>query len=93
MQLQTESNQGPILASTSCQFVKPLFYPGEITIFSRVSSVKNSSFSIQHKILNDWNEIAAEAIDIIVFYDFNANTKLKLSNEIRESIEMLENKE
>ena len=92
MKLQSETKIGPILASTSCQFRKPLFYPGQVTIYSKVDSIKNTSFQIQHGIYNDQNEISAEAQDIIVFFDFGKNIKLTIPNEIREKIETLENK-
>ena len=90
MQLQSETKIGPILASTSCQFRKPLFYPGQVTICSKVDLIKNSSFKIHHLIFNDNHEIAAEAEDIIVFYDFNNNTKLMIPDKIRVKIEELE---
>ena len=40
MQSKAELQIGPILASTSCQFRKPLFYPGQVTIYSNVDSIK-----------------------------------------------------
>lgn len=92
MQLQIEVKKGPILASTSCQFRKPLFYPGQVKIYTKVDLIKNTSFRIQHQIYNDNNELSAEAQEIIVFYDFNTNTKLIIPPEIREKIETLENK-
>jgi acyl-CoA thioester hydrolase len=90
MQLQSETKIGPILASTNCQFCKPLFYPGQVTIYSKVDLIKNTSFRIKHVIYNEKNEICVEAQDIIVFFDFNNNTKLIIPNEIREKIEILE---
>jgi len=93
MQLQTEKKIGPILASTNCQFRKPLFYPGQVTVYSRVDSIKNTSFRIQHIVYNDKHEIAAEAHDIIVFYDFNKNTKLAIPEAIRRKIEALEDQD
>ena len=91
MQYQLETKKGPILASTSCQFKKPLFYPGQVTVYSKIDTVKNTSFRIQHEIYNDKNELAAEAQDIVVFFDFNKNTKLTIPDEFREKIEALEN--
>lgn len=91
MQLQTEKKIGPILASTNCQFRKPLFYPGKVIAHSKVDSIKNTSFRITHLIYNDKNELAAEAHDIIVFYDFVKNTKLAIPEAIRTKIETLEN--
>ena len=38
MQLKAEVEIGPILASTSCQFRKPLFYPGQVIIYSKVEA-------------------------------------------------------
>ena len=73
MQLQSEAGIGPILASTTCQFRKPLFYPGQVMIYSKVDMIKKTSFIMQHEIMNDKNEIIAEARDILVFYDFNEN--------------------
>ena len=71
MQSQAETKIGPILASTSCQFRKPLFYPGKVIVFSKVDIIKNTSFRFQHDIMNDREKIIAEAQDIIVLYDFN----------------------
>jgi len=93
MQLQSEKKVGPILTSTNCQFRKPLFYPGKVTVYSKVDSVKNTSFRIQHIVFNEKHEVSAEAHDIIVFYDFNKNTKLVIPEAIRRKIEAMENQD
>ena len=85
-----ENKIGPILLSTGCQFIKPLFYPGNIVVESRIEFIKNTSFGIHHRILNDQNEIAAEAHDVIVTFDFNKNEKVPVSDEFRKSVEMIE---
>jgi acyl-CoA thioester hydrolase len=77
MQLQSETKMGPILAFTSCQFCKPLFYPGQVTIYSKVDAIKNTSFRILHAIYDDKNDVSAEAQDIIVFL-----ISLKMSNSL-----------
>jgi acyl-CoA thioester hydrolase len=89
MQSQAEAKIGPILASTSCQFCKPLFYPGQVTVHSTVDEINNSSFRIRHAIFNNGNEIAAEAQDIIVLFDFRKQNKLTIPNSLRERIEKL----
>ena len=90
MQMQATIKIGQILASTTCQFRKPLFYTGQVTIYTNVDNVKNSSFHVQHQIMNDKKELVAEAQDFIVFYDFNKNAKLNIPNEIKEKIAELE---
>jgi acyl-CoA thioester hydrolase len=61
MQSQSENKTGPILANINCQFRKPLFYPGKVTVYSKVDEIKNTSFRIHHAIYDDHNEIAAVA--------------------------------
>jgi acyl-CoA thioester hydrolase len=92
MQMHRKTNIGPILASCKCDFKKPLFYPGQVIVHSRVDLIKNTSISIYHKIMDDKNIIVAEAQDIIVVYDFIKDKKTALPEKIRKRIEKLENK-
>ena len=90
--MHQEHKIGPILASCKCEFRKPLFYPGQITIQSRVDFIKNTSFCICHQIMDEKDNITAEAQDIIVLFDFNKNKKTQLPQELRRVIENLENR-
>ena len=90
--MHSETNIGPMLASTSCRFKKPLFYPGNIVIQARVDYIRNSSFCIQHRILDEKGEVAAEAEDIVVMFDFNKNEKVSFPSELRVVAEALENR-
>ena len=90
MQLQSTIKIGPILASTTCQFRKPLFYPGVVMIYTKVVAIKNTSFHFRHEIVNDKDDVIAEAQDIIVLYDFNKNTKILIPGEIKSKIIDLE---
>ncbi len=92
MQLQLTDKKGPILASSSTQFKKQLFYPGSVTIYSKVNAIKNSSFTLQHWIYDDSGELTTEVTDIIVFFDFTTNTKLKIPDALKEKIHSLENR-
>ncbi|MBL7810613.1 MAG: thioesterase family protein [Bacteroidetes bacterium] len=83
-------DHGPILASTSCRFLRPLVYPGELQLLSRLSSLGNSSFGLQHRILDQHGQIAVEAHDLIVMYDYNSNKKIRVNDEIRTAMERLE---
>lgn len=87
MQLQSEQKKGPILATVECQFLKPLFYPGQVMVYSNIALIKNTSFKIHHIIFNENDEIAAQADDIIVFYDFIKNKKLHIDDELRGRLE------
>ncbi len=79
----TRTRIGPILLSTGCQFKSPLFYPGNIVVHSRVEFIKHTSFGIHHRIKNEADEVAAEAHDVIVMYDFNKNEKVAVPDQFR----------
>ncbi len=87
-----EKKIGPILASVKCDFIKTLHYPGICFIKARIEFIGNSSFGIHHKILNEQNELCAEAHDVIVMYDFNKNIKVVFPEELKMKIELLQGK-
>jgi len=91
-QLFKTSNHGPILASCHCNFKLPLFYPGKVKVETHCVYIKNTSFSFQHLLHNDKGEIAAEATDIIVMYDFNKNEKIPFPPGIKSKFEAIEQK-
>ena len=85
-----QTRVGPILLSTNCQFMTPLHYPGNIIVEARMEFIKNTSFGIHHRILSADGQIAAEAHDVIVNYDFNLNQKTPVSSQFRQAVEEIE---
>jgi acyl-CoA thioester hydrolase len=83
MMAMWEDRIGPNLASASCQFRKPLFYPGTVTIKSRLEFIKNTSFGLHHQLYNDTGELCAEARDVVVLFDFNKNEKVLIPDAMR----------
>ena len=90
--LYNNEKKGPMLVSTSIQYLKPLYYPGNVTVQARVEFIKNTSFGIHHQIIDDNNEVAAEAHDVAVIFDFNINSKIPFPDSLRQKIEEIENK-
>ncbi len=78
-----ETHRGPMLVSSKVDFKKPLFYPGLITIKSRVGFIKNSSFTLEHIILNAQGEICTEAQDVVVCFDFNSKNTYTIPFDLR----------
>jgi acyl-CoA thioester hydrolase len=90
-QFFTEQKLGPILLSTGCRFIKPVHYPGQITILARVEFIKNTSFGIYHQIISDIdNSVAAEANDVIVMFDFSKNEKIPVPDSFRQKVAQME---
>lgn len=79
-----ETNRGPMLVSSHCDFKKSLYYPGIAIVKTKLAYLKNSSFGIDHLILNEKGEICAEGRDVAVCYDFNENSTYSISPELRE---------
>jgi acyl-CoA thioester hydrolase len=90
--LHTKENIGAMLASSSCQFKQPLFYPGNVLIRSRVEFMKTTSFGLRHQLINEKNELCAEAQDVMVLFNFNDHTKVLIPDTIREKIEETESR-
>ena len=88
---ELEKNKvGPMLASASFQFKKQLLYPGNVTIRSGMEFIKNTSFSIHHKLYDDNGNLVAEAQDVIVMFDFNKNEKTPVPQVMRDSVNKIE---
>ncbi len=87
-----QTNIGPMLASVNCEFKQPLFYPGQVTIVTTAEFIKTTSFGFHHRLLSDTGEVAAEAHDVMVMFDFNSNQKVPFPPTLRSLINKLENK-
>ncbi len=82
---------GPILASVNCNYRRPLKYPDTVVIGSRVTSIGNSSFRMEHRIVSRaLGEIAAEVDSTIVTVDYSTGKAVRVPDEIRDAIARLE---
>ena len=78
---------GMMLASCTCKFMKPLYFPGNVIINVSLDFIKNTSFGLHHHLLNEQNEIVAEAHDVAVMYNFSKNEKVLIPDELRKLME------
>jgi acyl-CoA thioester hydrolase len=90
MDLMNTKRTGPMLVSSQCGFRKPLFYPGHITLYSAMEFIRNTSFGLRHIITDAQGDIAAEAHDIMVMYDFPLGRKTPFPADLRKIAEKLE---
>jgi len=79
-----EINKGPMVVSTHCDFKRSLYYPGTAIVKTKLAFIKNSSFGLDHLILNEKMEICAEGRDVAVCFDFNKEETYKIPEELRE---------
>ena len=78
-----ESGFGFVVASTSCDFKKPLQYPGSIDIYTQVTEIGNASFVLKHILYDHEKQLAAEGKDVLVVYDYTNNAKLSIDENLR----------
>lgn len=78
-----ETNRGPMLVSSHCDFKRSLHYPGIATVKTKLAYMKNSSFALDHLILNEKNEVCAEGRDVAVCYDFNTDKTYPIPEDLR----------
>ena len=78
---------GPILASIQCRFFHPLYYPGTVTIRSRILSVRTTSFVLENEILDDEGRLAARTRDLVVCYHYQEKHKVPLPAPVKAAIQ------
>jgi acyl-CoA thioester hydrolase len=82
---------GTVLASMKCDFREQLLYPNTVAIGARIGRVGNSSIHIQHRLVSrKTNTVAAEALSVMVSFDFETQSSCPISSEIRSAIRHLE---
>ena len=86
MHLHRTQNIGFMVAETNCQFKKELNFPGNISIVTKNIFVKNSSFSLEHTLINDNKELVVMAKDVLVVFDFTKKAKCLIPAEIKEKM-------
>ncbi|MFN7998244.1 MAG: thioesterase family protein [Bryobacteraceae bacterium] len=82
---------GPILASVTCHYRRPLKYPDIVAVGTRVTSIGNSSFRMEHRIVSRaLAEIVAEADSAMVTVDYSTGKPQRVPDPVREAIAQLE---
>lgn len=87
-----ETGIGPILASTQCKFKIPLTYPDTVSVGTKISGLEADRFIMNYVVVShEHAKVAAEGEGLVVSYDYRAQKKAALPDEIRERIKNLEN--
>jgi acyl-CoA thioester hydrolase len=84
---------GPIVASLSCDFRRPLEYPDEVRIGAHVTSIGNTSFKMAHRIVSvKHGVVAAEVKSALVVLDYKCKKPVRVPDRVRRAIEEIEGK-
>lgn len=83
---------GPILATASCDFLRPLVYPADLVVGARVTRVGNTSFQMAYAVARAEAEDApcATGTAVVVLVDYTTMLKVPVPAEVRAAIAALE---
>ncbi len=81
-----EVGVGVILASTTCDFLRPVHWPQHLTVRTSCDHIGNTSFRLVYSILNEAGEECATGISVQVMYDYAAGRKTGIPAQIREAL-------
>lgn len=84
-----ENGQGVILASTTCDFLRPVEWPQTLHVRTGTAKVGNTSFTMIYRITDEQQRLVAEGSSVLVMYDYNAALKMPIPQDIREAIATL----
>ena len=91
MQMKEETGLGTVLASTQCVYKIPLTYPDTISVGSRIIKIESDRFTMEYRVVSHrLGKVAAEGKGVLVTYDFQANRKIPVPEELRKNISALE---
>ena len=94
MKLREEIGLGPIIASTSAQYRRPISYPDRILIGVRAADVQLDRVTIEYRIVSaKLNALAADGQAVVVSYDYRKKAKCPIPDAVRKAIEELESAE
>ena len=89
--LVKNQGQGPIVASLTCDYRRPVVFPDTVQVGARVSKIGRSSFRMEHAVVSvAQNTVVAESHTTLVFYQYEKGKSLPLPPEIRRAMEQLE---
>ncbi|MHA2301298.1 MAG: acyl-CoA thioesterase [Candidatus Thorarchaeota archaeon] len=77
---------GPILASTSAKFIKPLFYPDSVTVGTRVISIEPTEFIMEYVVESKSKGIVALGESKMVVYNYKSSKRTTLPDIVRNKI-------
>ncbi|HEY8505596.1 MAG TPA: thioesterase family protein [Gemmataceae bacterium] len=91
--LMDRTGIGPIVASTSARFRRPLFYPDTIAVGARLVVMDADRLTLEHRIVSErLGAVTTEGEVVVVSFDYRHNKKAALPEELRRRIEELEGK-
>lgn len=82
-----ETGVGVILASTTCDFHKPVVWPQRLLVRTGSARIGNTSFTMDYLVTDEAGERVASGTSVQVMYDYGRATKVPVPPDVRRAIE------
>jgi acyl-CoA thioester hydrolase len=87
MEFEQQTGIGPILASTSARFRKPLTWPDRVSVGASVTNIGDDRCTMEYLVVSHrLGAVAAEGQGIIVTYHYGEQKKAPFPEELRRRI-------
>ena len=91
--LREEPDQGPVLASTRCDFRRQLHYPAEIDVGARVSRVGTTSFTMEYAIFDhETGDLIANGEGALVWVNYDEGVPIPVPDAVKTRIQEIEDR-
>jgi len=89
--LMARERIGPILASITCNYRRPLTYPDTVRVGARITRLGRSSMTMEHRVTSDAaDNVAADAESTLVVFDYARQAPHPIPDAVRAAIAALE---
>jgi acyl-CoA thioester hydrolase len=83
---------GPILATTICDYLRPVTYPATVAIGVRVGEIGNSSVRMEYEVVrtDTPGDVCARGASVIVLVRYATLEKVRVADDVRAAIAAIE---
>jgi acyl-CoA thioester hydrolase len=83
---------GPVLASTSCDYLRPVIYPGTVAVGVKILEIGNSSMRMEYAVARTdaLDELCARGTSVVVLVRYATLEKVRVPDELRATIAAME---
>ncbi|NNP71927.1 thioesterase [Acinetobacter defluvii] len=80
-----------VVASSQCKYLKPVFYPDQLKIYTRTDEMRNSAIRMHYVLYSEQQQqIVADGEAVVVFVDKINMKKMAIPESLRRKIMALE---
>jgi acyl-CoA thioester hydrolase len=84
------SATGPILATTTCDFLRAVVYPASLGVSVRVTRIGETSITMEYEVTDEASaELYARGSSVAVLVDYSTMAKVRVPDDVRAAVAAL----